>query len=129
MTNTVLLWVAIAALCLVSGSVIIAVLLRPRARRPAAVTMLTAHGRDLLDGKATPCLGVSTSSYSDLFEQFERAVIEAEFGFERRQTAQELLGRIRAADQAELMAPDQWFDVDTITRTELLSLRERGREK
>ena len=124
MTNSLLLVVSIGALCLVTASVIVLVAFRPRARQVDPFELRTRHGREILDGTGTSMpTGIGREAYGDLFEQFERAVIEAEYGFERRQTAQDLLKKIRAADQASLMAPEGWVDVDTITRAELLALR------
>lgn len=127
MTVSLLLGIAIGALCLVTTWVIVVILVHPRARELDPVKMRTRHGREILDGSAvrTPS-ALGREDYSDLFEQFERAVIEAEYGFERRQTAQELLGKIKAADQSSLISSDGWVDVDTITRTELLALRDSG---
>lgn len=82
-----------------------------------------------LDDAATrepPVLG--REDYSELFGQFERAVIEAECAFERRQAAQELLGRITTGDRLSPFSTGgrsrSRAGVDTITRTELLALRD-----
>ena len=78
-----------------------------------------------LDGAATrepPVLG--REDYSELFGQFERAVIEAECAFERRQAAQELLGTITTGDRSSPLSTEGRAGVDTITRTELLALRD-----
>lgn len=124
MTFSLLLGIAIVVLCLVTVWVIVVILAHPRARELDPVKMRTRHGREILDGTAARAPStLGREDYSDLFEQFERAVIEAEYSFERRQTAQELRGKIKAADQSSLISSEGWVDVDTITRTELLALR------
>jgi len=124
MTDSILLVVTVGALCAVTAWLVAMIVLRPRPKKPDAVEMHTRHGREMLDGTGTTMMtDEDREGYSDLFEQFERAVIEAEFGFERRRSARELLVATTVADSTTMLAPEEVYDIDTITRAELLELR------
>jgi len=130
MTDSLLLLVTIGALCAVTGWLLAMMFLRPKPKADEAVELHTRHGQEMLQGTGTRMLpGDDTQHYGDLFEQFERAVLDAEYGFERRRSARELLVAIELSDSTTLIAPEEAYDVDTITRAELLELRARSEDQ
>ena len=126
MTESVLLFGSLIVLGLITVGMVVWIVRHPRPRTVVdEVLIMTDQQHEFLRAKTSGCPTELHGNYQEIFDQFDLAMTDSDFGYGDKITRQEIvMAQIAAAaDSTNFIASDDDYDLNTITRAELMALR------
>ena len=126
MTESTLLFGSLLVLGLSTVGMVVWIITHPRPKTVAdEVLFMTDSQHEFLRAKASGCPTELAVNYQEIFDQFDVAMRDSDFGYGEKTPRHEVvMEQIAAAsDSTGFIASDDSYYLNTITRAELVALR------
>jgi len=117
---------SLIVLGLITVGMVVWIVTHPRPKTVAdEVLIMTDSQHEFLRAKTNGCPTELHDNYQEIFDQFDLAMRDSDYGFGEKMPRHEIVMEqiSNVGDQTQFIASDEAYDLNTITRAELVALR------